>query len=125
MPERNRVAAFLRAVESGDHVKAIEDFYHEDASMRENNREPRRGRALLMAHEAAALKRSARVDTHPARTCLVDGDNVAIHWTFDFVDAAGGMRRMEEVALQRWRGDRIAEECFFYDPAAILPVKEA
>ena len=24
---------------------------------------------------------------------------------------------MEDLALQRWRGERIAEEQFFYDPA--------
>lgn len=25
--------------------------------------------------------------------------------------------RMEEIAWQRWEGERIAEETFFYDPA--------
>lgn len=123
MPERARVEAFLRLVESGDHVKAIEDYYHEEASMRENGKEPRRGRATLVAHEAAALARLARVDTHPVHTFLIDGDHVAIQWTFDFVDKQGGVRRMEEMALQRWQGDRIIEERFFYDPAAILPVQ--
>jgi hypothetical protein len=27
-------------------------------------------------------------------------------------------RRLQELALQRWRGDRIAEERFFYDTAS-------
>ena len=124
MPERARVQEFIRMVESGDHVRAIEDFYHPRASMRENCKEPRRGRDVLVAHEAAALARVARVDTHPVATCLIDGDHVAINWTFDFVDAQGGKRRMEEMALQRWQGDRIIEERFFYDPASILPVRD-
>lgn len=123
MPERKRVEDFIRAVVSGAHVEAIEQFYHEDASMRENNKEPRRGRATLMAHEAAALRRVARMHTQPVETFLVDGDQVAVKWTFDITDAKGVTRRMEEVALQRWRGDRIAEERFFYDPAAILPIE--
>ena len=122
MPERARVQAFIRMVESGDHVRAIEDFYHADATMRENCKEPRRGRDALVAHERAALARVARVDTHPVATYLIDGDHVAVNWTFDFVDAQGNKKRMEEVALQRWQGDRIAEERFFYDPASILPV---
>ncbi len=32
---------------------------------------------------------------------------------------------MEELALQRWRGERIAEERFFYDPASIQPIAAA
>ena len=27
--------------------------------------------------------------------------------------------RMEEIAWQRWRGERIVEERFFYDPAQL------
>ncbi len=32
---------------------------------------------------------------------------------------------MEELAWQRWEGERIAEEQFFYDPAQRTPVKPA
>jgi hypothetical protein len=28
---------------------------------------------------------------------------------------------MEELAYQRWEGERIAEERFFYDPAQLIP----
>ena len=28
---------------------------------------------------------------------------------------------MEELACQRWEGERIAEETFFYDPAQRVP----
>jgi hypothetical protein len=28
---------------------------------------------------------------------------------------------MEEIAYQRWEGERIAEETFFYDPAQRIP----
>jgi len=30
---------------------------------------------------------------------------------------------MEELAYQRWEGERIAEETFFYDPAQLIPRK--
>jgi hypothetical protein len=30
---------------------------------------------------------------------------------------------MEEIACQRWEGERIAEETFFYDPAQRVPQK--
>jgi hypothetical protein len=32
-----------------------------------------------------------------------------------------GRDRMEELAYQRWDGERIAEEQFFYDPAQLAP----
>lgn len=124
MPERARVEAFVKLVESGDHVRPIQDYYHEDATMQENCKPPRVGRDTLVAHEASVLTRRnlKAVDTHPAHAVLIDGDNVAIHWTFDFVAHDGSRTRLTEVALQRWRGDRIAEERFFYDTASILPV---
>ena len=51
-----------------------------------------------------------------AVTSVVEGDRVAIHWIFELTDKAGKVRRVEEVALQEWRGDRIFRERFFYDP---------
>ncbi|WP_196813699.1 nuclear transport factor 2 family protein [Mesorhizobium sp. L2C066B000] len=105
MPSRERVEAFLKAVVEGSHVKAIADFYHDDATMQENLGVLRRGKETLMAHKQAALDRIEKMHTHPVQTFLVDGDNVAIRWTFDRVDKVGTVRRLEEVALQRWRGD--------------------
>ena len=118
MPERDRVEAFIAVVVSGDHVGAIADFYHEDASMQENLQPPRQGRALLMEHEARALRRHKKMHTHPNPTFLVDGDHVVINWTFDATGADDVTRRLNELALQRWSGDRIAEERFVYDTAS-------
>lgn len=117
MPDRKRVEAFIEAVTSNDHVQAIADFYHEDATMQENGLPPRTGRAALMEHEAAALARLTSMETAPVSMFLVDGDNVAIRWVFFATAKDGVRRRLEELALQRWRGDRIAEERFFYDTA--------
>ncbi len=62
--------------------------------------------------------------THPATAFLVDGDQVVIHWRFDMTGHDGVTRRLDELALQQWRGDRIASERFFYDPASIAPVTD-
>ena len=96
MPSRERVEAFIAAVVSGDHVGAISEFYHEDASMQEPGKAPRHGRDILMEHERQALARLARMDTHPPRVVLVDGDNVVVHWVFDAVGHDGSVRRLEE-----------------------------
>jgi ketosteroid isomerase-like protein len=123
MPTRQRVEAFIAAVVSGDHVRAIADYYHEDASMQENLQPPRRGRALLMAHETKVLERM-KMHTHPQPPFLVDGDRVVVNWIFDATGKDGVTRRLNELALQRWEGDRIAEERFVYDSASAWTVVE-
>jgi hypothetical protein len=121
MPSRERVEAFVASVVGGDHVRAIADYYHENASMQENLQTPRQGRAQLMAHEARVLERT-KMHTHPNPLFLVDGDNVVIRWIFDATGKDGITRRLNELALQRWGGDRIAEERFVYDTASTRTV---
>lgn len=118
MPVRERVKDFVDCVVSGDHVKAIVDFYHPDASMQENLSAPRVGRDQLVTHEERALARLSLMHTHVPQRVLVDGDHVVICWTFDATGKDGVTRRLEEVAVQTWRGDRIASEQFFYDTAS-------
>jgi hypothetical protein len=123
MPDSKTLEAFVAQVISGDHVGAIRDWYCEDAWMQENQAPPREGgRAVLMAQEAAMLGRSESVVTELLGGPLVNGDQVAIRWRFTFALKDGSAIRMEEVAWQTWRGDRIATETFFYDPAQRVPV---
>ncbi|MDM0073351.1 nuclear transport factor 2 family protein [Variovorax sp. J2P1-59] len=121
MPSTATLEAFIAAVESGEHAKAIEDYYTEGATMRENQAEPRRGRDVLVAHERAVLANTASVDSQCVRPVLVNGDHVVIRWIFDFTGKDGRRMHIEELAWQRWEGERIAQEEFFYDPAQMKP----
>jgi hypothetical protein len=105
-------------VESNRHAEAIEQFYAEDASMQENlNTPPRQGRDALVAHERAVLARAKTVQTECVRPILIDGDTVVIHWIFHFEFKDGSKRRIEELAHQTWKGDKVWRERFYYDPA--------
>ena len=115
MPTRARLDEFIAVVVSGDHDGAIERYYTEDASMQENANPPRVGRGVLVAHERAFLATLSHVDSM-AVTSVVEGDHVAIHWVFEMTDKSGKVRKMDEVALQEWRGDKIFRERFYYDP---------
>ena len=84
--------------------------------MQENANPPRVGRDVLVAHERAFLATLSRIDSTPVAS-VVEGDRVAIHWIFELTDKSGGVRRVDEVALQEWRGDKIFRERFFYDPS--------
>ena len=117
MPSRELVEAFIARVVSGAHAEAIEEFYHEDASMQENLSPPRVGRDKLVAGERATLGRHKRVHTHPVDAFFIDGDRVVVHWVFEFTRMDDTVMRIEELAFQVWRGDRIQTERFYYDPA--------
>jgi hypothetical protein len=48
---------------------------------------------------------------------VVEGDQVAIHWIFELTDVSRQVHKVDEIALQQWRGNRIFHERFFYDPS--------
>ena len=121
MPTLQTLERFIARVEANQHVEAIEDFYTEQASMQENQAAPRVGRAGLMAGEAKVLARGKSVTSQCVRPVLVNGDHVVIRWIFHFEWLDGSFTRMEELAWQRWEGERMAEETFFYDPAQRRP----
>jgi hypothetical protein len=121
MPSRERVEAFVALVEAAQYVEALEQFYHPHASMQDNQAPPRLGLARLIADERATMARFAHMKTDPVTDLIIDGDKVMIRWTFTFTPAEGPPIVMEELTLQRWEGDRVAEERFFYDPRQTRP----
>ena len=117
MPTRERAEELIALVEQGKFVEALQEFYAEDASMQENNAPPRVGLAALVAHERGVLAAFKQVRTRPVEGFLVDGDRVVINWVFEFVGQDDRTLRMDELAYQLWRGDKIVRERFYYDPA--------
>jgi hypothetical protein len=117
MPTADTLERFIARVEQNAHVEAIEEFYTSEASMQENQSAPRVGRDGLVANERRILARARSVTSKCVRPILVNGDTVVIRWVFRFEWRDGTTTRMEELAYQRWKGERIAEETFFYDPA--------
>jgi hypothetical protein len=121
MPAADTLERFIARVEANAHVEAIQEFYTEQASMQENHEPPRVGRDQLVAHEARALSMAASVTSQCVRPMLVNGNYVVIRWIFEFTGHDGSRRRIEELAWQRWEGERIAQEQFFYDPKQFAP----
>ena len=119
MPSADTLERFVARVESGAHAEAIAEFYLEHGRMRENQGAPRVGRAALVAHEQGVLRRAKAVESICVRPILVNGSIVVIRWIFRFQWHNGTITEMEELAYQRWEGEQIAEEQFFYDPAQL------
>jgi len=122
MPTAETLERFIATVERNDHIGALESFYAPNASMQENQAAPRVGRDVHVANERRVLAKAKTVTSTCVRPVLVDGDIVVIRWIFRFEWLDGGVTRMEELAWQRWDGERVVEEKFFYDPAQLTPV---
>jgi hypothetical protein len=125
MPTTDTLDRFIARVESNAHDVAIEEFYTEQATMQENQAPPRVGRAAHVANEHIVLGRAAAMRSECVRPVFVHGDRVVIRWRFHFEWKDGTVTDMEELAYQRWEGERIAEERFFYDPAQRVPKRPA
>jgi len=104
-------------------LEAIPIFYAEDMTARENTEPPRVGRSAQLENEARTVA-ALRYEVSRAASYVVDGDRVAIEWVFEIVLPNGAKCRLEEIAYQTWRGDRIVAERYFYDPAQLKPLHD-
>jgi hypothetical protein len=125
MPTPDTLERFIARVEQNAHVEAVEEFYTANASMQENQAAPRIGREAHVANERKVLARARSVTSKCVRPVFVSGDRVVVRWIFRFEWNDGSVTQMEELTCQRWEGERIAEETFFYDPAQRVPKRPA
>ena len=119
MPTAETLERFIALVEANAHAEAIEQFYTVDASMQENQSEPRVGRDTLVTNERHVLAKAKSVTSRCIRPVFVNGDFAVIRWIFRFEWLDGTTTQMEELAWQRWAGERVQQETFFYDPAQL------
>lgn len=119
MPTRQLVQDLIAYVERGDFPEAIERFYDDHVEMRDNLNAPTIGRAANIERERAFKRYIATLHESRAREVLIDGDRVVIHWILDFTGTDGNRTRFDQLALQRWKGERIVEERFVYDSGAL------
>jgi hypothetical protein len=117
VPSIQTLERFVALVEQNAHVEAVEEFYTENASMQENQAPPRIGRAAHAENERDVLSRTKSMTSRCIRPLFVNADRVVIRWQFRFEFLDGSIMEMDELSYQRWEGERIAEEKFFYDPA--------
>ncbi len=121
MPKLSTVESFIQAVEEQPHDQVIQDFYTEDASIQENQKEPRVSKDVLLQYERAALQKAERVESKCIRPFFIEQNQVMIRWQFKFYWKNQTVSEIEEVAHQVWEGEKIKMEQFFYDPQQMLP----
>jgi ketosteroid isomerase-like protein len=117
MPKRETLDAFVAMVLSNKHDEAIATFYTADSTMQENADPPRKGRDGNVARERDFMARAKAIHSAIEGPIFVSGDRVVIRWVFRFDLRDGTSFSMDELAYQRWDGELIAEERYYYDPA--------
>ena len=121
MPNEAVLEEFIATVESNRHDEAIDRFYADDATMQENLEPPRRGKPALLERERGFMAKLAEMRSQCVRPVFVSGDQVVICWNFDFRANDGTRLFRDELAYQRWEGNEIVEERFYYDPNQAAP----
>ena len=121
MPSRKSVEGLIALVEKSAFIEALETWYADDAVTHENQGEARRGLPKLIELERGVMATFPNIRSRCVRPYFIDGDHAAIRWQFEFETAGGHIVKMEEIAHQLWRGEKIVEERFFYDPAQTRP----
>jgi ketosteroid isomerase-like protein len=119
MPTRQRVQDLIAHVERGRFADGINEFYADDVVMQDNLSQPTVGKTANYAREREFEAYIATLHESRALDVIVDGDRVVIHWLLDFTGTDGKRTRMDQLAYQLWRGDRIVRERFVYDPATL------
>ncbi|MBF4516953.1 nuclear transport factor 2 family protein [Flavobacterium sp. ANB] len=122
MPKLETIEQFIEMVESNEHDKAIEKFYTIDASIQENQSEPRVGRDNLVANEKNTLLKVKSLVSKCIRPYFIQDDHVVIQWFFRFEWKNGTVSEIEEIAYQKWEGELIKTEKFFYDPKQLTGI---
>ena len=125
MPSRERVEQFVQVVEAGEYLRAIDDFYHPNASMQENGAPPREGRDNLVAHERKFLASLASMRTRRVETVLVDGERVVINWVFEMTDGGGKTAHSTSLPCSSGKATASFGNDFITTPASCAPPTES
>jgi hypothetical protein len=110
-----RLQDLFRCIREGRILDAMNEFYDKDARMQENANPPTVGLAANIEREKQFLAMVKEWKGFMVTSFGV-GDNVTLYESHvDFIAMDGKPVHMEQVAVQKWRNDKIVSERFYYD----------
>jgi ketosteroid isomerase-like protein len=118
MSIKQQVLALIELVENGRMLEAMATYYADDVAMQENVSPPTVGYTANYAREAAFYG-SLLALKFTLVSVVVEDDRAVINWIFDYTTADGQKYRMDEIAVQTWRDDKIVHERYIYDTASV------
>ena len=118
MKYKDLATEMYRMVNSGQAMEAFDKFYHEDSTMIESTGDVRKGKDASREFEQNYL--SSVKEFHGGGVISITSDeengiSMVEAWA-DVTFQDGNRMKLEEIARQKWQGDQIIEERFYYNP---------
>ena len=105
----------FRMIEEGKLIDALDQYYHENVKIIANNGKTRSGIEEARAYDKKLIKEIEEVLGGGVKTITSD-ENRAITMVEFWIDLKfknGEKKRIEEVAVQHWEGEKIIKENFY------------
>lgn len=106
-------------IREGRIIEAMHEFYAKDVVMQENANPPAVGLDTNIEREKQFLSAVKEWKGFEVKSIGMGGDVTFYEAVFDWIAIDGTTVHLEQVAVARWRGGKIAHERFYYDPAAL------
>lgn len=113
----DNVNTFIQLLKSGESLRAMQEFYHEEVVVFENRELARAGLRRCLDYERTQLATqptppSFKLTSHAVNPAT---GHVFLEYMVRFAAPNGRPLRLDEVAVQKWEGDKIVEERFYYE----------
>lgn len=102
---------------SGQIMEAFEKFYADDVVMQENASDPFVGKAVNRDREQAFVDSVAEFHGAEILATSTAGDVSFSEWMMDITFQDGNRKKLEQVAVRRWKDGQVVSERFYYDTA--------
>lgn len=106
-------------IQEGKILEAMREFYADDLVMAENDNPPCTGLEANLVREKDFVENTTWYGLELRGVAVGDGITM-VEWWMDFHNREYGKRlAFTQVAVQRWRGDKIYDERFYYSPTEV------
>lgn len=114
----NKVSDLYNMINTGQLLEAFEKYYAEDVEMVEATGATRLGKDINREYEKKFIGMVKEIHGGgvPGITANEETGVTMVESWMDVTFADGNRVKMEQVAVQRWKGDQIVYERFYYNP---------
>ncbi len=113
MSTRENVQAVIDGILAGKILETFDRYYADDVVMSENGVDERAGKAVNRGYEEQFVN-NAQVHRAEVGAVIVDGDQSAVEWTFEFTMKGGPRVTMKQAAVQTWKNGKVIRETFYH-----------
>ncbi len=112
----NTITEMYAMIGEGKSMEALEKFYHDDVVVIDGHSEPRNGKAAQ--RKALQDWHEMIKETHGGGVGSITSDEkngvTSVESWLDITFQNGKRIKIEEVGVQKWEGDQIVHERFYY-----------